>query len=194
MPGEKREGRGRLSSIDRLPVEADPHIQWAAAELLNRDFDQIDILQEFNERLAGIGCGPISRSAFSRYSLKKAVAVRALAETREISKVVAETLGPERADHITIMLVELLKNAAYQLSVTGSLKSKDVLDLSRALQALIGAQRKSGELRREDESEQEAKVNKAIDAVAEKKGLSKETVREIKASVLGLNLSAGDAS
>ena len=183
---EKREGRGRLSSIDLLPAEADPHIQWAAEELLKRDSTQVEILEEFNRRLAEIGCEPISKSAFNRFSMAKAATTRALAETREVSKVVAATLGPERADHITIMLVELLKNAAYQLSVAGNLKSKDVLDLSRALRALIGAQRESGQWRKEDEKAFAEKADKAIAAASREAGLSADQVALIRNEVLGV--------
>lgn len=183
---EKREGRGRLSSIDLLPAEADPHIQWAAEELLKRDLTQVEILQGFNARLAEIGCDPVSKSAFNRYSMQKAAATRALAETREVSKVVAETLGPERADHITIMLVELLKNAIFSLTLTGKLSSAAVLDLSRALRALIGAQRESGQWRKEDEKAFAEKADKAIAAASREAGLSADQVALIRNEVLGV--------
>ena len=56
---EKREGRGRLSSIELLPAEADEAVAWAAAELIDRTRTADDIHAEFNGKLAAIGLGPI---------------------------------------------------------------------------------------------------------------------------------------
>ena len=40
-------GRGRLSSFDLLPTEADHIVAWAASELSDREKTQTDIYAEF---------------------------------------------------------------------------------------------------------------------------------------------------
>ena len=52
---DRREGRGRLSSIDLLPDEAEPEVVWALEQLRDRKLPQTAILAEFNERLADKG-------------------------------------------------------------------------------------------------------------------------------------------
>ncbi len=43
---ERREGRGRLSSIEMLPEECDEDIAWAIAELRERKMPQSEILRQ----------------------------------------------------------------------------------------------------------------------------------------------------
>jgi hypothetical protein len=68
----KRSGRGKLSSIEILPEVCDEDIAWVNAELKERRIPQTEILREFNARIADHGCKPISKGAFSRYSVRKA--------------------------------------------------------------------------------------------------------------------------
>ncbi|MEA3264143.1 MAG: phage protein Gp27 family protein [Pseudomonadota bacterium] len=68
----RRTGRGVLSSIERLPAEFDQEVAWVNAELAERRMTQAEILRQFNERLQGKGMAPISKGAFSRYSVRTA--------------------------------------------------------------------------------------------------------------------------
>ena len=65
-----RPGRGRLSSLDLLPVDAEADVIWAMGELRARKRLQIDILDSFNLRLTTKGLGPISASAFGRAAMR----------------------------------------------------------------------------------------------------------------------------
>ena len=82
---DRRRGRGRLSSIDLLPEEADGVVAWAFQELKNRERMQKDIHEEFNEKLSELSLGPISLSAFNRHSIRLATMARRHAEVRAIT-------------------------------------------------------------------------------------------------------------
>ena len=70
---DRREGRGRLSSIDLLPEEAEEDVVWALEQLRARNLPQTVILAEFNERLADKGIEAISKSSWSRYAVLKRI-------------------------------------------------------------------------------------------------------------------------
>ena len=59
-----RAKRGRLSTIDMLPEEAQPFICEALDALRKRKKPQTQILSVLNLKLGGIDCAPISKSAF----------------------------------------------------------------------------------------------------------------------------------
>lgn len=66
----RRSGRGRLSSIEGLPAVCDEDVAWANSELEARRISQTEILRQLNDRLARKNVGPISKGAFSRYSVR----------------------------------------------------------------------------------------------------------------------------
>ena len=86
MTGRARQGRGRLSSIDLLPDVAEEAIVWALEQLRERKLPQNVIHAEFNEMLLDLNAQhdldppiePISKSAFNRYSVRKAMIFRKL--------------------------------------------------------------------------------------------------------------------
>ena len=188
-------GRGRLSSIDLLPAEADPIVQWAVEELQASERTQADILFEMNDRLAAIGCDAVSSSAFNRYSTRLAATTRQLKETREIAKAVTERLGPDTADDINVMLVEMLKSAIYAVLRGGKITSKEVMELSRGLQTAMSAQKMSADTRRRQEAEIASRINDVVDAAGKAAGLSAERIAQMRRELLGVrNAPAAGAS
>lgn len=159
----RREGRGRLSSIDMLPEEADEDIAWALEQLRERKLPSVVILVGFNDRLVAKGIKPISKSAWSRYAVRKAIQFRKLDEARRMSAELVSQLGPAGADEVTVMVAELLKIAMAELLETGELNSKAVMELARGLQSVVSAQKTSAEHRRKLQEELLAKVDKAIE-------------------------------
>ncbi len=162
-----REGRGPLSSIEMLPAEADADIQWASGELIARKRTQADILTELNDRLAAIGCGPVSASAFNRYSMRKHSMTRKLAETAAVSAAVAEALGPERADDVTVLIVQLVKQAALEVFEKGDVAPKQLMEVSRALNSAIAALATSGKVKRRDRADIDEDKDKAARIAAD---------------------------
>jgi len=187
----RREGRGRLSSLDLLPEEAEGDLVWALEQLRERSMPQTAILDELNARLADRGIGKVSKSAFSRWSVRKAIQFRRLDEVRAITGDIVGNLGTDGADEVTVAVAEMLKAAIYEQLENGQLSSKGVMELSRALSAAVGAQKASAEHRRKLEE----RVNAEVERVAEKAetavreaGLSEDRVAQMRRDVLGLRI------
>lgn len=195
MTADRREGRGRLSSIDQLPDEAEGDILWAIEALRKREQPQIAILEEFNSRLADRGIGSVSKSAFSRWSLRKAAQFRRLDEVRTITGDIVAGLGTDGAEEVTIAVAEMLKVAIYE-RLEGEVDEKGLQALGRSLNAAVAAQRTAADHRRKLEEREErarAEAAKAVEdvvdratAVAREAGLSEETVWQMRRDVLGM--------
>ncbi|WP_337846239.1 DUF3486 family protein [Sphingomonas sp.] len=186
----RREGRGRLSTLDMLPEEAEPDIAWALDALNERAMPQKAILDEFNARLADRGIGKVSKSAFNRWSIRKAIQFRRLNEVRTITGEIVRDLGAEGVDNVTIAVAESIKAAVYE-RLEGDNDPKALMALGRALNSAVAAQKSSAELR----SKIEARTNAQLEAAAEKvetvgreAGLSEDRIAQIRRDVLGLKV------
>ena len=190
MADNRREGRGRLSSIDVLPDDAEAEIMWALDQLRERAMPQNIILDQFNARLADRGIGKVSKSAFSRWSLRKATQFRRLDEVRAITSDVVTGLGTDGADQVTVACAEMLKVAIYE-ALEGSLDPKGIMALSRALNSAVAAQKTSAEHRKKLEDRISSQVEQAADRAADgarEAGLSADRVAQIRRDVLGVRL------
>ncbi|MFC5553633.1 phage protein Gp27 family protein [Methylobacterium iners] len=192
---ERREGRGRLSSMDLVPEEAQEDIIWAVGELNKRERTASEILFELNDRLDAKGIDPISKSAFNRKSVKLAAMSNRLNEARYIFQGLAPQFTAEKVDEHTMVLGEFIKLLIFELVQAdgGAVGSKGAMELARAHLAVIQGQKISSERRLALQREFAAGAEKAIDTVAKEKGLSGETVRGIKEKILGLKLPAAPA-
>ncbi|ETR78881.1 hypothetical protein X566_15400 [Afipia sp. P52-10] len=195
-----RAKRGRLSAIDTLPEWADEAKVWAFEQLKERKLSQLDILDGFNARLKvaalanGITDPPvISRSAFNRTALRIAIMSRRLEETRQIAAVIAPKLEEAGDESLTLMVAETLKTLiAEMLGNAGELSADGdtammLMATSRALKHAEEAKRISADGRRKIEADLKAKAVKAVDQVAKQKGLSAETVADIRSKILGID-------
>lgn len=188
-PRQARRGRGRLSRLDTLPEEAQPDLVWLNQELRAGKRHQTELLDLFNMRLAAHGIEPISSSSFSRYSVRKAMQFRDLDETRRISIDLAEMLGADSADKMTIAVAELLKLASFKLLEGGGLEPMDIMSLARATKDAVGAQKQSADYRRVLEREFAEKVEAArkdVAAIGKSLGVSDEAMHKITQRLAGL--------
>jgi hypothetical protein len=184
----RREGRGRLSSIDLLPEQAEPDIEWALEQLRERNLPSNAILMEFNERLADKGIDPISKSAWNRYSVRKAIQFRRLDEVQRMSAELVSNLGTDGPDQVTVAVAEMLKLAAFQALEGDDVTPKGIMELSRALQSAVSAQKGSAEYRKKLEDEVNAKLAKAAEDVSKlgaKQGISQEALDQINRRLMG---------
>lgn len=175
-------GRGRLSSLDLLPEEAQDDLIWAIGQLNQRQRSQADILFELNDRLEVKGIEGISKSAFNRKSMRLAKRAGQLEERRFIYAGIAEKLTPDEVAKSDLVLGEFLKCLIDEVMDGDALASKNVMELARAYRDTIAAQSHSAELRRKAEAEANSKLKKAVDEVgivARKAGVSQETLDEI---------------
>lgn len=184
-----RQGRGRLSAIDQLPDEAEEDVIWVLEQLRDRSRSQKDILPDFNARLGAKGIDPISPSSFNRYAVRKALQWRRLDEFQALAGELRQTLTAEGPDEVTVLVAEFVKMAAFELLEGGELKSKEVMELSRALQSAVSAQRGSEEYRKQLERRVAAQLEDAADTVesmGREAGLSPERLAELRRKFLGV--------
>lgn len=183
---KRRQGRGRLSTIDLLPDEAEDIVAWAFSELRERNRTQQDIHQEFNARLAEIGLGPISFSAFNRHSIRLAAMARRHEEVRAITTALTERLDPGQADDLTIMAAGTIKMLVFELMENGGVTPKQTMELANALRASVAAATMPLTRRREMEAQFAAQVDQAIDKVRTEKGLTDDQAAYFRREVLGV--------
>ena len=185
------EGRGRLSSLDLLPEEAADDIVWACQQLAERRRTQADILFELNDRLGGKGLPPISRSAFSRKSIRISAMQRRLAEAREMFAGLSGQLQAKDVDDNTIALGEFIKTLILELvdDQAGDKTPKQAMELARAYHATIAGQKISADRRKMLETAARDKAIAAVDAVAGAAGASTdraEIIRKIREDIYGI--------
>ena len=200
----RRNGRGMLSSIERLPEACDEHIAWANTELRERRMPQTEILREFNARIADHGCKPISKGAFSRYSVRTAIEMRRASAAVQITNAVMERLDKVARNDATVAAIELVKFRLMSLIMDEEETDIGLLNkASLTLQRLTSSQLRIGEAVRRDEKDQrdqarddaaEAAKSQAeavetadtVEQIATEAGLSAERVAAIRKGVLGL--------
>jgi hypothetical protein len=189
----EQRGRGRLSSLDLLPEEAQDDLIWACQQLAERKRTQADILFEFNDRLEVKGIEHVSKSAFNRKAIRIAAATRRQRETREIFSALSGDIDPERIDENSIVLGEFLKTLIFELLQPGAteLNADDALKLSRGFKEVmvgqkVSADRRADEQERKREEAAREKTSQVIEAVGKARGLTTETVEAIKRDVLGI--------
>ena len=188
----KRQGRGRLSSLDLLPEEAQDDLVWALGELNQRQRTQADILFELNDRLEIKGIEPISRSAFNRRATRLARRTAQLEERRYVYAGIAERLTPEEVSKSDLVLGEFLKVLIDELLDGSELTSKSAMELARAYKETVLAQRHSAAERRKAEEDAKKKIGKAIDQIEQSLPAAaatpdgKEIIRKIREDIYGI--------
>lgn len=167
----RRQGRGRLSSIELLPEHADEAVRWAMDALASREFTQTLILERFNEMLADLDppVGPISASAFNRYSMRFAAQARRLSEAREMAATLAERLDDMPEGDVGLMLGETIKALINDVLLDGMISGespsmKNLLAAAEAVQRLEAARKSNIEA---GEKARQAVMKKAVQAIEE---------------------------
>ena len=189
-------GRGRLSSFDQLPEEADGIVAWAAGELADRDKTQTEIYGAFVTRCQALMAehrGELefripAFSSFNRYSLRQARLSRRLDQTREIVGVLAKKHDAQASDDLTVITGEMIKSLVLHMLGDGAdgVVPKDLLDLANAFRHAQAAQNLSSDRKTKEDKKLAARVDDALVAVAKVRGLTADTVEDIKAKILGV--------
>jgi len=164
-----------LNSLDLLPEECQDDVVWALAELNQRQRTQADILFELNGRLAVKGYGPISKSAFSRRSVRLKRRADRLAERDALYAGIVDKITPEKMGEQDIVLGELLK-AVIDEFIDEAKSPEDVKELASAFRQIVSAQQVSANLKAKAEAAAQAKMEKAVKVAAGEVGKSGRTV------------------
>lgn len=189
-------GRGRLSSFDLLPKEADHIVAWAASELADREKTQTDIYAEFVTRCEALmkeHRGDLefripAFSSFNRFSLRQARLSRRLDQTREIVAVLSEKHDAKASDDLTIIAGEMIKSVVLHMLGDSSdgVAPKELKALADGLRAAQVAQNMSADRRARIEGDLKARMAEAVETVARAKGLTGDTTEAIKKQILGV--------
>lgn len=189
-------GRGRLSSFETLPPQADDLVTWAAGELAERERTQTEIYAEFVTRCEALmkeHRGELefkvpAFSSFNRYSIRQARLSNRLAQTRDIVRALAEKHDAKASDDLTIMAGEMIKSVVLHMLGDGAdgVVPKDLKALADAFRAAQAAQNMSTDRRTKEDAKVAARLGEAVDTVAKAKGLTGETAEAIKAQILGV--------
>ena len=199
----RRSGRGRLSSIDMLPEDADEAIEWANVELRERKMPQNVILREFNAMLADRGIKGVSKSSFGRYAVRAAIELRKMDASRRITDaILARMPVGERSDSM-IAATELLKFRIIETVMDEDADPKALAQASLSLQRISSTAARTAEIQRRDRKDQQEEVERAermaqeqaaretadaVERIATEVGLSAERVRDLRRGVLGLSV------
>lgn len=153
-----------LSSLDLLPEECQDDVVWALGELNKRQRTQADILFELNDRLAVKGHGPVSRSAFSRRSVRLKRRADRLAERDSLYAGIIDKITPEKQAEQDIILGELLKTLIDELIDEAS-TAVDAKELASAYRQTVAAQQVSANLKAKAMAAAEKKLDQTVEAV-----------------------------
>lgn len=172
--------RGRLSAIDMLPDEAAEDVRWAINELNARKRTAESIRLELNERLLSLGCEPVQKSSFNRYSMFIAQHGRAMQEVRGVAAIIAERMDEEPDGDVGLLIGETVKTLVYDVLMNETLSGeapsmKMLLAAAEAVQRLELARAtslKAAAFKREKFITDTAEL---VDKVAKEKGMSGET-------------------
>lgn len=189
-------GRGRLSSFDLLPSEAENIVAWAASELADREKTQTDIYAEFVTKCAALMAehrGELefdipAFSSFNRYSVRQARLSRRLDETRSIVSVLAQKHDAKASDDLTIITGEMIKSVVLHMLGDGAegIEPKDLKALAEAHRAAQAAQNMSSDRKAKEDAKVKDRLAEAVDTVAKARGMTGETAEAIKAQILGV--------
>lgn len=158
--------RGYLNSLDKLPPEAEDDVVWACQQLAERKRTVSDIHFEFNDRLEAKGVETVSRSAFYRAAADRAAAATRMQRAREMFAGISSEFAAKDVDENTVILGEFIKTLIVELVSDGAGEKtpKQAMELARAFQATVAAQKISTERRQKIEAEAKAQLVKAAEA------------------------------
>ena len=184
--------RGRLSSLDLIPPEAEEDVAWAFAQLRERRMTQDEIRDQLNLRLQLKGLAQISRSAFNRAAIRTARTAHRLGEVREIAAAVATKLEDGGDGELTLLVSETIKTIVFEMletsgEITATPKSAEMMaNLALALKSAEQAKKTSVDARRVIEKDFRQAAEAAIDRTAVFKGLTPELRDAFKRELFGI--------
>jgi hypothetical protein len=176
----------RKSKVKQLPKE----FQEAIHKLL----DGGQTLDAILEHLKGLGA-EVSRSSLGRYSQEYQNVAAKLREAREITSAFAADLAnmPNDMGRVT---TELLHSIVFKVLMrqhegeSPDVSAEELMFLARSIKDMASANKTSAdlEIKVRDRAREQAlhDAAKAVDTAGKEKGLTAETVKAIKASILGV--------
>jgi hypothetical protein len=183
---------GRLSSLDLLPDAAAEDVAWAFQELRRRKLTQDDIRDQLNLKLKLRGLPEISRSAFNRAAIRTARMAHRLGEVREIASTLAAKFEEGGDEDLTLLAAETIKMMVFEtMENAGRLKADGataemLANFALAVKSAEQAKKVTADTRTLIEKQWRQKAETAIERVANRQGLSRDKVDELRRDFLGI--------
>lgn len=184
--------RGRLSSLDLLPIEAEDDVAWAFGELRKRKLTQEEILEQLNLRLKLKGVAPISRSAFNRAAVRTARMAHRLGEVREIAAALTDRFEDGSNEQLTMLAAETIKTMVFELlENAGKLRAEPLTaemmaNFALALKTAVQAKKVEADTALVIEKNFKKKAEEAIDRAGAAKGLTPEMREAFRRELFGI--------
>ncbi|WP_332117259.1 phage protein Gp27 family protein [Azorhizobium caulinodans] len=185
-------GRGRLTFWDTLPDWADEARLWAMEQLAERKLTQLEITDGVNERIRAAAWAegitsdiPVaSKSSLNRLAMRRAAAVKKMAEAKALYEGLASQFNHENTDESAIVLGEFLKTLVLELTENGTADTpKGAMELARAYQSIVQGMKVSADRRQKLEAEIQARAEAAVEKVAKQQGGTPESIAALKAAI-----------
>ncbi|WP_109128162.1 DUF3486 family protein [Aggregatibacter segnis] len=182
--------RGRASKVDLLP----PNIKTQLAMMLrDKHLSQAQILEEINDLIRDCGLDDsyqLSRTGLNRYASRMEQMASKIRNAREVAEIWTKQFGEAPQSDIGKLLMEIVKNLAFETSIgmseNGKAEPKDLALLSSAIQRLEQAESLSHKREQAIRKEMAQLAAETAEKVVVQAGLSADTVRTIKEQILGI--------
>lgn len=180
--------RNVLNSLNLVPDAGRDAVQWAMLELNKRSRTQADILFELNDRLAAVGVDPISKSAFNRAAVRAYNRLRRNEEHAAVMAIAHEDLDAKKIERSDAGVAEMIKIMTAEIidANEGVISPEGLSFISRAFRDVITAESLSRDLQEKRQKQYEQTVDAATKAVGRARGLSAETIEQLRAEILGV--------
>lgn len=169
----------RKSSIQEL----DPRIREAVDQAIREGRATIDDIVALIAQLGG----EVSRSAVGRYKQRAENQMQKYREAQEVAKVWIGKLQADPEGDIGRLLAEMLRTVAFQsIGDMEAASPMDMMLLAKALKDMAGADKLTAERILKVRQDAAREAAEKVSAVGKAKGLSAETVAELRREILGV--------
>ncbi|TCJ95948.1 uncharacterized protein DUF3486 [Volucribacter psittacicida] len=181
--------RGRASKIDLLP----PNIKTQLAMMLrDKQFSQSEILAEINDLIRDCGLPDsalLSKTGLNRYANRMEQMASKIRNAREVAEIWTKQFGEAPQSDIGKLLMEMVKNIAFETSIGMSENGTDAKDLAllaSAVQRLEQAESLS--FKREQAIRQETikRAAEAVENAGKQMGANMDDVAKMVKAVYGI--------
>lgn len=182
--------RGRASKVDLLP----PSIKTQLTMMLrDKQFTQEQILEEINEVIRDSGLPDsalLSKTGLNRYSSRMERVGAKIRQAREVAEIWTKQLGEKPQTDMGKLLMEFVKQIAFDkamsLTEQEDADPKVINQLALIANRIEQAQAIAEKREREVRKEMAKLAADTAEKVVTQAGLSKETVAQLKAEILGI--------
>ncbi len=175
---KKRQGRGRLSTIDLLPEDIRLRLNAALRE---KRLTQQQILDAINPLLEERGAKQISKSSLNRYSMQIEERGAMMREAREAANALVGGLGEQKGTDLGRAVTEMVKTLTFDLVAGGGELDVDTLNkVALVAQRIERASKISIEREAAIKKQAQEEALAAIEESGKDKVLTAERIREIK--------------